>query len=161
MSYFDQNESGYFGDFRYVLGPQIADIVAIQDLYGVNTTTRGGDTVYGFNSTETDVHDFSQFTRAPSLSIWDTGGIDTLDFSGYSQNQLIDLNAEAFSNLNGISHVISIARGVVIENAIGGSGIDTITGNAASNVLTGGAGNDILDGGAGIDYAAYSGGVDQ
>jgi len=157
MSYFDQNDSGYFGDLRFVLGPQIADIIAIQNLYGANTTTRNGDTVYGFNSTETDVHNFSQFTRTPSLSIFDTGGTDTLDFSGYSQTQRIDLRPETFSDVNGISGAISIARGVIIENAIGGTGIDTITGNDASNVLTGGGGNDILNGGAGIDYAVFSG----
>jgi len=155
MSYFDQNESGY-GSFRYVLGPQIADIIAIQDLYGVNSTARNGDTVYGFNSTETDVHDFSQFNRAPSLSIYDTGGVDTLDFSGYSQAQTIDLNSETFSDVNGLANVISIARDSIIENAIGGSGVDTITGNAASNVLTGNGGNDILEGGDGVDYAAYN-----
>ena len=34
----------------------------------------------------------------------------------------------------------------LIENAIGGSGNDTITGNTANNKLTGGAGNDTLDG---------------
>ncbi len=157
MSYFDQNESGYFGDLRFVLGPQIADIIAIQELYGANTTARNGDTVYGWNSTETDVHDFTQFTRAPSLSIYDTGGIDTIDASGYSADQRIDLRQEAFSDIDGIRGVISIARNTVIENAIGGSGIDTIIGNDADNVLTGGAGNDILDGGVGTDYAAFSG----
>lgn len=157
MSYMDQNDGAYFGDFRFVLGPQISDILALQDLYGANTTTRGGDTVYGFNSTETDVHDFSQFTRAPSLSVFDTGGTDTLDFSGYSANARIDLNAEAFSDVDNIRGVISIARDSIIENAIGGTGADNITGNAASNELTGGVGNDILDGGDGIDYALYSG----
>ena len=161
MSYFDQNESGYFGDVRFVLGPQIADIIAIQDLYGANTTTRNTDTVYGFNSTEalTSVHNFDNpdLTNLPSLSIYDTGGTDTLDFSGYTVAQRIDLNAEAFSDVNGIDGVISISRGSIIENAVGGSGIDTMTGNAVDNELTGGAGNDILDGGDGTDYAVYSG----
>ena len=161
MSYFDQNESGYFGDTRLVLGPQIADIVALHDLYGANTTTRNGDTVYGFNSTEAVTSVFNlanpDLTNIPSVSIYDTGGIDTLDYSGYSVAQRIDLNAEAFSDVNGINGVIAIARGTIIENAIGGSGVDTITGNGVSNELTGGAGNDILDGGAGTDYALYSG----
>ena len=160
MSYFDQGESSYFGDFRYTLGPQIADVVAIQDLYGVNTTTRNGDTVYGFNSTETDVHDFSQFTRAPSISIYDTGGTDTLDFSGYSQEQRIDLNAETFSDVNGLAGVISIARGTTIENVIGGSGVDTIKGNSTNNTLTGNAGNDVLHGGAGADVLDGGAGSD-
>ncbi len=147
MSYFDQNQSGYFGDLRFVLGPQIADIIAIQDLYGANTSTRVGDTVYGWNSTETDVHDFSQFSRAPSLSIYDTGGDDTLDFSGYSRVQRIDLRQEAFSDIDGTSGAITIARGTIIENAIGGSGVDTIIGNSAENILTGGGGGDALYGG--------------
>lgn len=46
---------------------------------------------------------------------------------------------------------MSIAAGVTIENAIGGSGNDVIVGNAANNLLKGGAGNDILFGGAGAD----------
>ncbi len=55
---------------------------------------------------------------------------------------------------------VGIAYGVTIENAIGGSGNDTIIGNAVDNVLTGNAGadnlngkagNDTLDGGAGDD----------
>ena len=45
----------------------------------------------------------------------------------------------------------------LIENAIGGSGNDTITGNTANNKLTGGAGNDTLDGVSGTDTAVYSG----
>ena len=56
--------------------------------------------------------------------------------------------------------------GVIIENAFGGSGNDTITGNGADNflggnggadTLTGGAGNDTLDGGSGADI--MSGGI--
>ena len=45
----------------------------------------------------------------------------------------------------------------LIENAIGGSGNDSITGNAADNKLTGNAGNDTLDGVSGVDTAVYSG----
>lgn len=157
MSYMDQQESGYFGDSRFVLGPQIADILAVQNVYGVNTTTRTGDTVYGFNSTETDVHDFSQFTRAPSLSIWDAGGDDTLDFSGYSDDQRINLNQETFSDVGGIRGVISIARGVVIEDAIGGTGDDFLIGNEVVNLLQGGDGDDKLSGGLGADI--LNGGV--
>lgn len=48
----------------------------------------------------------------------------------------------------------------LIENAIGGSGNDTITGNAASNTLTGNAGNDTLKGAAGTDTLLGNGGTD-
>jgi hypothetical protein len=40
---------------------------------------------------------------------------------------------------------------VIVENAIGGSGIDMITGNSANNVITGNAGQDTLAGGVGND----------
>jgi flagellin-like hook-associated protein FlgL len=52
---------------------------------------------------------------------------------------------------------LGIAYSATIENAIGGSGDDTITGNTADNVLKGGSGDDVIDGGTGIDTAIFSG----
>ena len=52
---------------------------------------------------------------------------------------------------------VGIAYSATIENAIGGSGNDTITGNTANNALKGGLGNDTMDGGAGSDTAVFSG----
>ena len=45
----------------------------------------------------------------------------------------------------------TIANGVVVENATGGSGNDVLLGNAAANVLTGNDGNDSLIGRDGDD----------
>ena len=169
MSYFDQLDAG-FGNYRFVLGPQIADILAIQDLYGTNPTgTRSGNTTYGFNSTESDINDWSQFVlneaegtylRPPSYAIYDTGGIDTIDLSGFSRDQLLSLVQETFSSVGyrpinsnpTYTNIISIARGTIIENAIGGSGNDTIIGNFANNILRGGDGNDTLYGYGGADF---------
>jgi Ca2+-binding RTX toxin-like protein len=64
---------------------------------------------------------------------------------------LINLNAETFSNVGGLVGNVSIARGVVIEIAKGGSGSDTIIGNGANNVLAGAEGADTLSGGTGSD----------
>lgn len=170
MSYHDQGEVNS-GTPRLVLGLQLVDIIAIQNLYGAATSTRGGNSVYGFNSTETDVFNFettfsNNGIRPPSLSIYDTDGIDTLDFSGYSAHQTISLVQETFSSIgdntntsdttDALQNLISIARGTVIENAIGGSGSDTITGNSSDNVLTGGAGDDTIDGAGGTDYVNYT-----
>jgi Ca2+-binding RTX toxin-like protein len=44
-----------------------------------------------------------------------------------------------------------IYHGVVIENAKGGSGTDTMIGNATSNSLAGNAGNDVIKSGGGND----------
>jgi serralysin len=169
MSYFAQDEAGT-GSFDYVMTPQAADIVAIANLYGLSTTTRTGDTTYGFHSnvsTATPTGQIYHFDDAlyagstPALTIFDNGGTDTLDVSGYIQNQRIDLYADSHSDLGGEVNNIAIARGSVIENAIGGSGDDTITGNAAANTLSGGGGNDTLIGGAGNDTLIGGSGSDR
>src|SRR5690606_23545437 len=96
---------------------------------------------------------FSTSSNAEKLifSVWDAGGNDTFDFSGYSADQRINLNEESFSDVGGLKGNVSIAAGVTIENAIGGSGNDVLVGNQADNVLKGGAGNAVLFGGGGAD----------
>ncbi|MGB0262353.1 MAG: M10 family metallopeptidase [Henriciella sp.] len=178
MSYFDQAETG-FGNFRYVLGLQVADIIAVQTGYGENPNgTRAGDTVYGFNSTESDVNDWSQFTltedgltylRPPSMAIYDTSGNDTVDLSGFSNPQILNLLEGSFSTLGDRAdpnnphyvNVISIGLGTIIENAIGGNGADTITGNSAANNIQGGSGEDELIGGGGKDLLFGEAGNDR
>ena len=81
-------------------------------------TTRAGDTVYGFNSNTGANSPFNfAVTTGPVVAIWDAGGIDTIDLSGYSGASLIDLNAGAFSDAGGLTKNIAIAFGVTIENA--------------------------------------------
>jgi hypothetical protein len=155
MSYFDQTDNTYVNaDFAYVMTPMVADLIAIQSLYGISSTTRLYNTVYGFNSNAGNVlYDANQFGSV-SYTVFDSGGIDTLDYSGFTNNQLIDLHSETYSNVGGITGNIAIARGTVIENAVGGSGNDTIIGNRFSNVLSGSAGSDFLDGGDGALLSA-------
>jgi serralysin len=149
MSYFDEsNTTTSFNSYPDTL--MLYDILAMQQLYGVNTTTRAGNTVYGFGSNAGAVYDFAQNTD-PVMSIWDAGGIDTINASGFSQAQFIDLTAGRFSSIGGMVGNVSIAYGAVIENATGGSGNDTLLGNAASNVLNGGGGTDLMRGLAGAD----------
>ena len=119
-----------------------------------------GDTVYGFGSTAGSIYNFSTYSSAPSLTIYDSGGTDTLNASGYSQAQLINLAGGSFSNIGGLTGNIGIYTTAVIENAVGGSGNDTIIGNSANNMLTGGGGNDTLTGGAGNDTFVYTTGAD-
>ena len=140
MSYFDEsNTTASYNAYPDTL--MLYDILAVQQLYGANMTTRADNTVYGFHSNAGSVYDFA-INRDPALCIWDGGGTDTVDASGFGQNQMIDLHDGSFSNMGGFTGNISIAFGAIIENAIGGSGSDTLTGNSASNALTGGAGAD-------------------
>src|SRR5262249_3670771 len=78
MSYSAQDNYG--GSYRYVSTPQMADIYAIQSIYGA-ATTRADDTVYGFHNTAGPIYDFgsSSYTQPPALTIYDSGGNDTLD----------------------------------------------------------------------------------
>ena len=153
MSYMAQ--SNYGGNtYRFDMTPMMADIMAVQSIYGASSA-RSADTVYGFGSTAGFIYDFSYYSSAPALTIYDSGGTDTLNASGYSQAQLIDLRSGNFSNIGGLTGNIGIYVTAVIENAVGGSGNDTIIGNSANNTLRGGAGNDTLDGGAGTDSAVF------
>ncbi len=153
MSYFDASFTGASA-YMYASTPLMDDIAAAQKLYGANMTTRTGNTVYGFNSTadrDWFAASVNGAARAVVFCVWDAGGTDRFDFSGYGQNQIIDLRAGSFSSVGGLRGNVSIALGVTIEQAIGGSGADILIGNDVANSLTGGAGNDLLDGGLGID----------
>jgi Ca2+-binding RTX toxin-like protein len=71
-------------------------------------------------------------------------GIDTANFSKVTQG--ISLNLTLGTAQGEGSDVL-----VGMENAIGGSGNDTLTGDAKANRLDGGVGNDLLSGGIGND----------
>ena len=164
MSYFDQRENTHFRaqnfTFNHVMTPQLADIAASVLLYGVPTQTRSGDTVYGFNSTAgRAVFDATKYA-AGSYTVIDSGGTDTLDYSGFAANQLIDLRAGTFSNIGANIGNVAIALGTVIENAVGGSGGDRLVGNEAGNRLAGGAGDDVLEGRGGSDILSGGAGAD-
>ena len=143
--------------------PMINDIMAIQAIYGVETTTRTGDTTYGFNcnitGTAAQLYNFAA-NKNPIMALFDSGGNDTLDLSGWSTSSTISLVAGSFSSCNSMTNNISIAYTCNIENAIGGAGADQIVGNDLNNLLDGGAGNDTLNGGKGDDILIAGAGND-
>ncbi|HRF12451.1 MAG: Serralysin C precursor [Candidatus Accumulibacter phosphatis] len=144
--------------------PMLNDIMAIQTIYGVSSSTRLDNTIYGFGSTIIDstsaIYDFARNAH-PILSIYDSGGLDTLNLSGWSTPSRIDLHAGAFSSSNDMSNNIAIAYNTTIENAEGGGGNDVITGNDVANLLRGDAGNDELYGGTEDDTLVGGTGNDQ
>ena len=221
MSYWDATETGarivnwntlLFG---YAQTPLLHDVLTIQSIYGADPTTRATDTTYGFNSNAgNNLFDFSK-NPYPYLTIYDAGGNDTIDLSGFNVSQFVDLHAGSFSSIGagspdpamanaqlaqltslsgqdwgtydaattnyylglyeagnasriaqdlsllgqtpvtGIAtseyQNVSIAYGVTIENAIGGSARDLLWGNDVANTLKGMGGNDVLRGFGGND----------
>jgi hypothetical protein len=151
MSYEDGWQKSPYGNaptnvgYGYLGGLMAFDIAAIQDKYGVNEDTATGDNVY----TLKDVNAAGTFYS----SIWDGGGTDSIVYSG-SRDANIDLRQATLkyevggggfvSYAHGIFGGFTVANGVTIENASGGSGNDKLTGNAADNVLEGNDGNDQL-----------------
>ena len=143
--------------------PMVGDILALQYLYGVNSRANSGNDVY-------DIDPSVPFYK----TLWDTQGQDTLSAARFTQPCRINLNEGSYSSLgfksnwdqyaklswNSVpntatfydgSNNLGIAWGVVIENAVGGSGNDSLVGNTANNRLVGGAGDDTIDGGLGDD----------
>ena len=149
MSYFSETQNSFVdASFAYVITPQMADILAIQNLYGDASDARDGNTTYGVNATSDANVDI---LNDEALTIYDGGGKDTINLSTKSNDQRLDLNAETFSDLNGKTGNFAIARGTVIENAITGSGDDVVKGNSANNDIQTGSGDDIIIGGGGND----------
>ncbi len=161
MSYFPAAKTGAnftIGETTYeALTPLRDDIAAIQRLYGANMTTRTGDTIYGFNSDADNQAYRISADKQVVFAIWDAGGTNTLDLSGYATDQLLDLRPGAFSNAGSLTKNISIALGTTIQNGIGGSGADIVFGNDADNVLRGNEGNDAIYGGGGHNASLYAG----
>lgn len=151
--------------------PMLNDVMAIQHIYGADSKTRLGNTIYGFNTNIegalSSIYDFKQNLH-PILTFYDAGGVDTLDLSGWKSSNHINLEPGAFSDCNEMTSNLCIAYDTIIENLITGGGDDLLHGNDASNYLIGGAGNDsliggsgndVLDGGVGIDTAQYQHGI--
>ncbi|MEB0038289.1 M10 family metallopeptidase C-terminal domain-containing protein [Pseudomonas sp. RTS2] len=112
--------------------------------------TRTDDTTYGFNSNTGKAETtLTSAADKPDFNVWDERGNDTFDFSGFKQDQIINLRGGSFSSVGGMKENVRIGEKTVIENAVGGHGNDRIIGNSADNVLTGGAGADTLVGGGG------------
>ncbi len=166
-------------------GPQtfmMADIAALQYMYGADFTTNAGDTVYEWTPSSGTTLVNGQAALVPGgnklfLTIWDGGGTDTYDLSAYTTAMRIDLapgqyvfasdgqradlggGYTARGNIYNALQYQGDARSL-IENAIGGSADDALLGNTTGNTLRGGGGNDNLWGRRGDDSLYGDAGAD-
>jgi len=170
---------------------QLYDVNALIAIYGANNETNSGNDIYQLS---TLYNDRSHYT------IWDAGGVDTIDLSQTTHDSRIDMRDNSISSVDYHSvqeqeaetkeyfhsqniyyaddwihdsynqcetdiytgeNNLSIAKGVIIENLLLGSGNDTVYDNISSNMIfTGGGddsiilsgnGYDVVDGGDGND----------
>jgi serralysin len=152
------NDAVFFEQGVFATTPMLYDVLAIQHLYGANTTHNAGDTTYAFND-----HDL--FYEC----VWDAGGTDTFDASDTERRVILDLNEGQFSSIgtspSGLGEDaeenVAIAFGVTIENGKGGLAGDTLIGNAGVNTLWGNGGGDSLVGRNGDDLLSGGSGLDR
>ena len=153
--------------------PMPYDVRALQILYGGTGTTNNGDTVHQFNS--------NTFLGIKQ-TLWDSGGIDALDFSRLpaTESYYFDMNEggrlTTNSALNGATYIgfgdpsgttypvdlfaTILGYGVTIENLYGSPGNDIVLGNNQSNIILGLAGADRLTGARRADLLTGGAGVD-
>ncbi|EGF93612.1 hemolysin-type calcium-binding repeat 2 copies family protein [Asticcacaulis biprosthecium C19] len=182
-----RSASGYASDFQgdQFNQPQTYmqnDIAALQYLYGAWFGFNSGNTTYSFNVTTGELFVNGVGQGTPTLNggqgkifrtIWDGNGIDTYDFSNFTDNQSINLAPGAWSTMSAARLVDlrpldggvnvappgNLANALLyngdlrslIENANGGSGNDSIYGNQAGNTLQGNGGDDYGFGSTGND----------
>ena len=181
MSYFENEVDQTIG-FSDPITPMIADILAIQDLYGA-VDLRDGDTVYGFNSTAGGYYDslvrHSFVTNkkgvSPGITLIDSGGIDTLDWSEFTRGWegyrlSVNLSEGALKETIWATSNIIVMPGTIIENYIGTGLRDEVIGNSGDNNFWGGdrddwlkgyGGNDVLWGESGDDRLSGNGKHDK
>jgi len=156
----------------YPSTPMVFDIAALQQRYGADPATAAGDTTYTwsegsawyesiYDAGGNDTFDLSNFTRGSTIDLApgaysSLGHWSVAEQAAYWSAQYgwasSFISSTLSQNAYTWSNNVGIAYSTVIENAIGGSGADTISGNDAANTLRGGAGNDNIGGGQGDDY---------
>ncbi len=184
-SYVGQDIGGYTNEtWGFAQTFMMADIAALQYLYGADYTANAGDTIYVWRPDSGNTWINGEVAISPGankifLTIWDGDGNDTYDLSAYSNDLDVDLSPGGTSELgsnqlawlgggnddNGSDASGSVYNALMhgndtrclIENVICGSGDDLVRGNQADNIVKGGLGIDTLvfDGNR-DDYDIYS-----
>ncbi|WP_050532390.1 M10 family metallopeptidase [Pseudaestuariivita atlantica] len=151
-----------FENYGYASTPMALDIAAIQAIYGANMNHNTGNDTYTLPD--------SNGSGTAWMSIWDAGGTDMITAAGSTRDFTIDLRAATLVNefaggyvsfSDGIVGGLTIANNVVIENARGGEGDDTINGNDTANTLEGNGGGDSVSGLGGNDMLMGNAGDDM
>ena len=172
-SYPGDDLNGYTNEqWGYPQSLMMYDIAALQRIYGANFNHNSGDSTYTWSATTGEMFVNGVGQGAPGnglggsanrifMTVWDGGGQDTYDFFSFGGGITIDLRPGEWTTTLAVQRASlgsgQLARGNIanallfegntasaIENAIGGTGNDTIIANLVGNFLMGNTGNDIF-----------------
>lgn len=150
------------GNDIYPYTPMYLDILALRHLYAYNKQTQS------YNIPDVNSGDDTYYITGPvDFTIFDTGGIDTIDFSTLDLDSTINLDdVLSYIGTDEINYddgefytgfIVGIyTLNSPIENVNAGSGDDTITCNVAVNIIYCGPGSDTVNA-IGVGDSVYGG----
>lgn len=145
--------------FENIAGGTAGDVLTGNSLNNVLTGNSGHDTLNGLGGNDTltggigdDTYVFSTAPTAEADTVTELSaqGSDTLSFSSVATPVVLQLGANVVQSVH-TNRTLKLNLSSTFENAIGGSGNDTLLGNSLNNLLIGGAGSDVLVGSSGDD----------
>ncbi len=123
------------------------------------TGGKGNDSLNGGEGDDLYMFRPASVLEADTVTETTNGGSDTISFSSLTNDVAINLGTSLIQNVHA-NRTLKLNAAITIENAIGGSGNDTLMGNSLANTLSGNSGNDKLAGQSGNDSLAGGGGDD-
>jgi Ca2+-binding RTX toxin-like protein len=154
--------------FENVMGGSAADTLTGNNLDNtligwarddkLNGTT-GSDLLYGGLDNDTYLFRASSVGEADQMFENFNGGVDTLNFVSQTISIVLNLGLSTVQSVH-TDRTLKLNSDSTFENALGGSGDDTLLGNSLANTLNGGNGNNILVGLPGDDLLEAGNGRD-
>ena len=121
--------------------------------------TTGNDLLFGGLNNDTYIFGGSSAGEADQITENLNEGTDTLNFAAQTTSVILSLGTTAIQPVH-TNRTVKLNSVSTFENAVGGTGSDTLLGNALENRLTGGNGDNILIGMEGNDILEAGSGRD-
>ena len=119
----------------------------------------GNDVLLGGANNDTYMFVPTSVAEADQLTENANEGIDTLNFAYLTSSVVVNLGSTSIQSVN-LNRTLKLNSLSTFENAVGGTGSDTLLGNALANRLAGGSGDNILVGLEGGDILEAGNGRD-
>jgi predicted outer membrane repeat protein len=154
--------------FENIIGGSGADTLFGNTLSNTLTGNAGDDKLLGSSGNDVllggannDIYMFVPSNAAEADTVTENAneGIDTLNFAFLTTSVVVNLGSTSVQTVN-TNRTLKLNSVSTFENAVGGTGNDTLLGNAVANRLTGGLGDNILVGLEGGDILEAGNGRD-